>query len=472
MRSRERLSIWWDRFGASAGASAAGLLEELARQGLDSYPLYCSPDSSSGPGLLLFDGYDPELEDCIRERSRRGEERLIAVGMRRDALARDAGWRLLEAGASDVLCCADVPVAAGVIAARFERWEEVDRLVGSPVVTRNLVGQSLVWRSALRQVVEVARFSGSSVLLGGESGTGKELVARLIHTLDAREEKRELVILDCTTIVPELSGSEFFGHERGSFTSAVAVREGAFALTDGGTLFLDEVGELPLRLQAELLRVVQEGTYKRVGSNAWQRTRFRLVCATHRDLLGEVEEGRFRRDFYYRIAAWVCHLPPLRDRRKDIPLLVRHFLEERYGPGEAPAVDPAVLDLLLSRDYPGNVRDLSQLVGRIAHRHVGNGPITLGDVPEEERPRGEPAEVQASDGFDGAVRLALSRGLGLKEIGNLAADTAVRIAVEEEGGSLKRAADRLGVTDRALQMRRAARQTGKGSASHGSRASS
>ncbi len=452
------MSIWWDRFGTGAGASAAGLLEELVRQGLDSYPLYRSPDSSPGPGLLLFDGYDPELEACIRERSRRGEERLIAVGMRQEALARDAGWRLLEAGASDVLCCTDVPAAAGVIAARFERWEEVDRLVGSPVVTRNLVGQSPAWRSALRQVVEVARFSGSSVLLGGESGTGKELVARLIHTLDAREDKRELVILDCTTIVPELSGSEFFGHERGSFTSAVAVREGAFALADGGTLFLDEVGELPLRLQAELLRVVQEGTYKRVGSSAWQRTRFRLVSATHRNLLGEVEEGRFRSDFYYRIAAWICQLPPLRDRREDIPLLVRHFLEERYGAGEAPAVDPAVLELLLSRDYPGNVRDLSQLVARIAHRHVGSGPITLGDVPEEERPRGEQAEIQASDGFDGAVRLALSRGLGLKEIGNLAADTAVRIAVEEEGGSLKRAADRLGVTDRALQMRRAARR--------------
>ena len=455
MRARDRLTVWWDRFGGAAGTSPTGLLDELARQGLEAHR---SPDSSSGPGLLLFEGYAPELEDRIRERSRLGEERLIAVGMRREALAHGAGWRLLAAGASDVLCCSDVAAAAGSIAARFERWEEVDRLVGSPLVTRNLVGQSLPWRSALRQVVEVARFSGSSVLLGGESGTGKELVARLIHTLDAREDKRELVVLDCTTIVPELSGSEFFGHERGSFTSAVATREGAFALADGGTLFLDEIGELPLRLQAELLRVVQEGTYKRVGSNAWQRTRFRLTTATHRDLLREVEEGRFRRDFYYRIAAWTCWLPPLRERREDVPPLVRHFLAERYGPEEVPAVDPAVLELLLTRDYPGNVRDLRQLVGRIAHRHVGSGPITLGDVPEEERPRGELAGSQASDGFDGAVRLALARGLGLKDIGNLAADTAVRIAVDEEGGNLQRAAERLGVTDRALQMRRAARR--------------
>ena len=133
----------------------------------------------------------------------------------------------------------------------------------------------------------------------------------MIHRLDSRLEKRELVIVDCTTIVPELSGSEFFGHERGAFTSAIAAREGAFALADRGTLFLDEVGELPIGLQAELLRVVQERTYKRVGSNAWKNTSFRLVCATNRDLLQEQAHGRFRRDFYYRIAAWTCRLPAL-----------------------------------------------------------------------------------------------------------------------------------------------------------------
>jgi transcriptional regulator with GAF, ATPase, and Fis domain len=457
MRSRERSTVWFHRYPGS-GASEAGLLAALAGQGLECCPLPRPSEPSHGPGLLLFDVFTPELADWIRERSRHGEERLLAVGSL-EALARGAGWRLLAAGAADVLPWPELPGAAETIAARFARWEEVDRLVGSPIVTKNLVGQSLAWRSALRQIVEVARFSASSVLLGGESGTGKELVARLIHTLDAREEKRDLVTLDCTTIVPELSGSEFFGHEKGSYTSAVASREGAFALADGGTLFLDEVGELPLRLQAELLRVVQEGTYKRLGSNSWQKTRFRLVCATHRELLGELEEGRFRRDFYYRIAAWTCRLPPLRERREDIPCLVRHFLRERFGE-ETPELDPAVLDLLLARDYPGNVRDLRQLVGRIAHRHVGTGPITIGDVPEEERPRDEAWEVppESEDGFEGAIRQALGRGLSLKEIGNLASDEAVRLAVEEEGGNLRRAAERLGVTDRALQMRRAARR--------------
>ncbi|HEY0555673.1 MAG TPA: sigma-54 factor interaction domain-containing protein [Thermoanaerobaculia bacterium] len=300
MRSRERSTVWFHRYPGS-GTPESGLLAELARQGLECHPLPCSSEPSHGPGLLLFDAFTPDLADWIRERSRQGDERLLAIGPR-EALSRGAGWRLLAAGAADVLPWPDRPGVAETIAARFARWEEVDRLVGSAMVTKNLVGRSLAWRSALRQIVEVARFSASSVLLGGESGTGKELVARLIHSLDAREEKRDLVTLDCTTIVPELSGSEFFGHEKGSYTSAVAAREGAFALADGGTLFLDEVGELPLRLQAELLRVVQEGTYKRLGSNSWQKTRFRLVCATHRELLGELEEGRFRRDFYYRIA--------------------------------------------------------------------------------------------------------------------------------------------------------------------------
>ncbi|MES1241871.1 MAG: sigma 54-interacting transcriptional regulator [Acidobacteriota bacterium] len=457
MRARDRLSVWWERFGAGERRDR-GLLEALARRGVECQPLARSSGPTAGPGLLLFDAEAPEIADWVRERSGHGQERVIAVGASRESIARNSGWKLLEAGASDVLAGDDPAVAAEAVAARFERWEEVDRLVASTVVTRNLVGQSLAWRSVLRQVVEVARFGSSSVLLGGESGTGKELVARLIHTLDARDDKRELVVLDCTTIVPELSGSEFFGHERGSFTSAVAAREGAVALADGGTLFLDEIGELPLRLQAELLRVVQEGTYKRVGSNAWQKARFRLVCATHRDLLGEVEGGGFRRDLYYRIAAWTCRLPPLRERREDIPALVRHFLRERYG-DEVPEVDPEVLDLLLAREYPGNVRDLRQLVGRIAHRHVGTGPITVGDVPHEERPESScPGFAARPDGFEGAVRLALARRLGLKEIGNLAAETAIRLALEEEKGSLRRAAERLGVTDRALQMRRAARK--------------
>ena len=144
------------------------------------------------------------------------------------------------------------------------------------MVLGNLVGSGPAWTVTLRQIVEIALFTAAAVLITGESGTGKELVARLLHTLDRRPRKGDLVVLDCTTIVPELAGSEFFGHERGAFTNAVAPRDGAFALADNGTLFLDEIGELPLPLQADLLRVVQDAPYKRAGatpgtepSSAW-----------------------------------------------------------------------------------------------------------------------------------------------------------------------------------------------------------
>jgi transcriptional regulator with GAF, ATPase, and Fis domain len=360
-------------------------------------------------------------------------------------LPRGTALELLSAGASDVVQLGDPVAVARAIAARFRRWAAVDRLIDSAVVRRNLIGDHARWRSFLRRVVDVARFSSLPVLIRGESGTGKELVARLIHTLDAREEKKDLVVLDCTTIVPELSGSEFFGHERGAYTGAAGARDGAFALADGGTLFLDEVGELPLRLQAELLRVVQEGTYKRVGGNTWQKTKFRLVSATHRDLEEEMSDGRFRRDFYYRIAAWSCTLPPLRERREDIPALARHFLH-------APP-DPSVLELLISRDYPGNIRDLRHLCDRIDYRHVGDGPITLGEVPEEERR----AEVFPMTGslFDEAARAGMLCGMGLKQIANAAADASVRLALQLEEGNVGRAAERLGITDRGLQKRRA-----------------
>ena len=181
-------------------------------------------------------------------------------------------WRLLREGVADVVAW-DGPDA---VRARIDRWQTVDELVASPLVAEHLVGSSPAWRSVLRDVAEIAYFSDVDVLITGESGTGKELTAQLIHTLD-RPGKGDLVVVDCTTIVPSLSGSEFFGHERGAFTGAVSARDGAFALADGGTLFLDEVGELPLALQAELLRAVQEALPSLPRPAA---------MALHRDLLG------------------------------------------------------------------------------------------------------------------------------------------------------------------------------------------
>jgi transcriptional regulator with GAF, ATPase, and Fis domain len=423
-----------------------------------------APERSAHGSVVLFEHLDESVLRTVRELSADGCARVVAVALTDKALSGRAPWSLLAAGADDALCWRDAETAHE-LRARFTRWREVDELIASPLVRENLVGEDPAWVATLRAVVEVARFSSASVLITGESGTGKELVARLIHALGPSTPKGELVVVDCTTVVPTLSGSEFFGHERGAFTGAVAAREGAFALADGGTLFLDEVGELPLTLQAELLRVVQEGVYKPVGSNRWRETNFRLVCATNRDLRAEEARGSFRRDFYYRIAAWACRLPSLRERRGDVLTLAAHFLAQLL-PDPAPQLDRALRDYLLERDYPGNIRDLRQLVVRLSHHHVGTGSITVGALPLEERPApggaspgARPAADDASPAlidFDAAVQHALARGARLKDLLGSTRESAVRLALEAESGNVRRASRRLGITDRAIHLQRAA----------------
>jgi DNA-binding NtrC family response regulator len=373
-------------------------------------------------------------------------------------------WSLLHAGAADVLLWPAVPERAEAVRARLQRWQALRALSESPAVRDTLVGTSPAWRALRRQVVELALFANGPVLILGESGTGKELVARLIHQLDPRPAKRELVTVDCTTITPELAGSELFGHERGAFTGAQAARDGAFALAHGGTLFLDEIGELPPALQAQLLRVVQEGRYKRVGSNVWQHARFRLVAATHRDLQAGVAAGTFRADLYHRIAGSICRTPPLRERPEDVLALAHHFQAAIEG-AAAEGFDPAVASYLQQRDYPGNARELLRVVGRLCRRHAGCGPVTIGAVGEDERPPprqapAAPAEAVLEQRFAAAALEAIGSGLGLKEITQSAAESAIRLAIEQERGNLHRAALRLGVTDRALQLRRAQRRNG------------
>ena len=285
-------------------------------------------------------------------------------------------------------------------------------------------------------------------------------MARLIHLLDARPDKHDLVILDCSSITSELSGSEFFGHERGAFTGASNERQGAFALANGGTLFLDEIGELPLPLQAQLLRVIQERTYKRVGGNVWHSTSFRLICATNRDLQELVRCGGFRSDLYYRIAGCICHLPPLRERLEDIVPLAEHFLREATRTGNPPKLDVAVRNYLLQRDYPGNVRDLKQVLMRIMSWHTGERTVTIGSIPSDERPAGTQRDKVAwlDSNFEQQIHRAVLFGAGLKEIGRAAEEIAIRYAMTEENGNVHRAACRLGVTDRTLQLRRATRR--------------
>jgi transcriptional regulator with GAF, ATPase, and Fis domain len=448
------ISVWLelnDPVDDDAKVSAA-VRAALARAGATA--TMGAPVATRDPGVLFFRVATPSLLARLHELGGGGRARVLAVALPGSTLPNGTAWRLRKAGASDAFAWDHSCDPTGEIAARLLRWHAVEELVRSPLVRRNLVGDNPEWLSLLREIVQVAAFSASSVLIMGESGTGKELIARLTHTLDRRPDRADLVTLDCTTLVPELSGSEFFGHERGAFTGAHAARDGAFAMADGGTLFLDEVGELPPRLQAQLLRVIQERTYKRVGGNEWLSTRFRLVCATNRDLPAEVERGTFRGDLYHRIASFSCRMPPLRDRPDDVLPLVRHFLaaERDDAPQE---IDPPVADYLVKRSYPGNVRDLKQLVSRIAQRHVGPGPITVGDIPGDELPSGDDDGEWHCDDFERSIRRAIALGVTLREIARVANETAIRLALSDEAGNLQRAARRLGVTDRALQMRRA-----------------
>jgi transcriptional regulator with GAF, ATPase, and Fis domain len=227
-----------------------------------------------------------------------------------------------------------------------------------------IVGKSDVLRVALGRVEHVSP-TDSTVLLLGESGTGKELFARAIHDRSPRR-KRPLVSVNCAALPSGLIESELFGHERGAFTGATAQRLGRFEIADGGTLFLDELGDLPVDLQSRLLRVLQDGEFERVGSSHTRRVDVRLIGATHRDLEGLVREGNFRTDLYYRLSVFPIVLPPLRDRREDIPELVWFFVarhQRRMG-RRIERVPRATMNALQRYDWPGNVRELQNVIER------------------------------------------------------------------------------------------------------------
>ncbi len=427
-------------------------VEALARCGVSTY---ASGDlSAAAPTLVFYSDLGEELCRTVHSLSRGGQDRLMAIRLGdTEAQRDDEAWALLRHGASDALVWTGDSVVERV-ASQLRRWAEVEQVLSSSLVSDNLVGGSARWRGTLRQLIEAARYGTASTLITGETGTGKELAAKLIHTLDPKPGKGELVVLDCATVVESLSGSELFGHERGAFTGADDQRDGVFALADGGKLFLDEIGELPIALQAQLLRAIQEGAYKPVGSNRWRRANFRLICATNRDLEVEVERGGFRSDLYHRIASWRVRLPPLRERRADILPLFRHFA----GKCDALApLDAAVVRYLEARDYAGNVRELRRLAEQICHRWPGGGPISVGCVPPEERPepgRGDPSRTEV----DRAAERAVLRGLSLKEIRGLVEDASIHAAMELTRDNVSRAAERLGMTSRALQMRLANRR--------------
>ena len=225
-----------------------------------------------------------------------------------------------------------------------------------------LLGQSDPMKYLLYRIRQVAP-SDTTVLIQGETGTGKELVAEAIHALGPRRD-RPLVKVNCAALPPGLAESELFGHEKGAFTGAIAQRKGRFELADGGTLFLDEVGELSPELQAKLLRVLQDGTFQRVGGDRTLQVDVRVVAATNRNLSREVAAGRFREDLWYRLNVFPITVPPLRQRRDDIPLLARAFVERTSARLSRPALElpRSVVTELQAHDWPGNVRELQNVI--------------------------------------------------------------------------------------------------------------
>jgi DNA-binding NtrC family response regulator len=302
------------------------------------------------------------------------------------------------------------------------------------LTTREIVGQS----PALRRVLDVATQaapSSATVLILGESGTGKELLARYIHGKSSRADG-PFVAVNCAAIPESILEAELFGHERGAFTGAVARREGRFARARGGTLFLDEIGELSPAVQVKILRVLQEGEYEPVGGHT-VRADARIVAATNKDLVAEVEAGRFREDLYYRLNVIAITAPPLRARREDIPLLVDHFLGiycKKNGRARL-AVPPEVLQKLTDYPWPGNVRELENVIERAAVLCRGDG-LGLSDLPD--------VVAQAAAAPPSAVQFPI--GTPLEEVER----RLIRDTLAHTAGDKSLAAQLLGISTRTI----------------------
>jgi two-component system response regulator AtoC len=357
---------------------------------------------------------------------------LTAHGSERDAVA------AMKAGAYDYLT---KPFDVDEVALAVERAVEARelrtakrRLEAEQAIGRRIVGDSPSMRRLLDAIGRVAS-KDVTVLVRGETGTGKELVASLIHA-ESRRAKGPLVRFNCAAIPGELAEAELFGHARGAFTGAVQQRRGFFALAHGGTLVLDEVGELSQGVQAKLLRAIQEGEIQPVGSGRIEKVDVRIVACTNRDLEAEARAGRFREDLYYRLAVVELVAPALRDRREDVPLLAREFARhyaDKFGVADVQLTEPLMRELARA-DWPGNVRQLENLVARMI-------ALSSGGVLDVDALEGRGVE-QAARGAEGA----LDSGLSLKEQVEAFERGLIARALDQSQGNQSEAARILGMS--------------------------
>jgi two-component system response regulator AtoC len=302
----------------------------------------------------------------------------------------------------------------------------------------SILAKSKEMLEIFRTISKIADFK-TTVLVTGESGTGKELVARAIHTRSSRKGQ-PFVAINCGAIPENLLESELFGHRKGAFTDASSDRRGLFEEATGGTLFLDEIGELPINLQVKLLRVLQEETIRRLGDTKDVKVDVRIIAATHRDLTADVKAGRFREDLFYRIHVLSIHIPPLRERREDVNLLIDHFVTRnnaRLGTNMR-GLSPEVRRLLLEYSWPGNVRELENTIER-AMVLAESDVMQDGDLPERIRDALDPVQVQLASGE-----------LSVKKTTAAIEQILIRRALQKTKGNRTRAAELLEISHRAL----------------------
>src|SRR5262245_27665978 len=352
-------------------SSLSSILEDegyevsVAKSGTEALKIY----TTDPPDLMLLDIWMPDMNGL--ETLRRIKELVptAQVMMMSGHGSIETAVKAIKLGAYDYI---EKPLSLENVTLRVKhaleqyRLEEENRSLRTKVQRKfELVGQSPAMHQ-LRQLIDTAGPTNSRVLIGGENGTGKELVARAIHVQSARAD-HPFVAVNCAAIPETLIESELFGHEKGSFSGATSMKRGQFEQADGGTLFLDEIGDMSLSTQAKVLRALQEQQFTRVGGTKLMKVDVRVLAASNKDLLKEIEKGSFREDLYYRLNVVPIVVPPLRERREDIPLLIRHFMKvhaEEQGL-RVKEVTPEAMNVFQQYEWPGNIRELRNLIERL-----------------------------------------------------------------------------------------------------------
>ncbi len=363
-----------------------------------------------------------------------------------------------QRGAHDVLRKESLAFELRPVVESALQTQEDRRSAGQPEAEQpkhdgrvKMIGISRALQEVFKLVGRVAR-TDAPVLIAGESGTGKELVAKALHEYSPRRQK-EMITINCGAIPENLLESELFGHEKGSFTGAIARRAGRFEQADGGTLFLDEIGDMPPSIQVKLLRVLQDGSFSRVGANETLTTDVRIVAATHKKLDDEVAAGRFREDLYYRLNVVEIKIPPLRDRLEDIPLLAEYFLQRitRKNGMARIRISAEAVATLQTHTWPGNVRELENTIARACA--LATSQILLpADIPLASAPRKSPAAFNAA--LDQAINAAPT---GANLLDWLGTEVAARVLARSDG-DVKVAANLLGLEIPDLRKLLAAKQ--------------